>query len=365
MKKKKKTSRGRNALYHYSHLASLHSAESIRHHTLCLELGRSQKKFSRVGRWLPLNRSTVQVALVVIFKGTAARATGTWVIFPLSFSSLRHCFVLFAAKVNLKKEVSKYVLRIRLASAYAREPSRATSCWPRSERTLKPNAYSLLLWMPRQLHHIILGRSIVSRWGIGENRKVTFQRGSNLQPISRPWLVEKMLGLIFQPIWRPHKKLPLKNRAFIFQRILYFRPIQDGATSNGQTRNVGCSGLDNSNKIPLAVPLAVYMVITFAEYGSTGQGCQSCSGSAEQGKMIFPCPRACLRIWSRETSSTVPSRISLLILHIQAESTAYSRDSSRFPRRRPSIEAAIRHRVSADFIGSRSCVPMSFTTSYQ
>ena len=28
---------------------------------------------------------------------------------------------------------------------------------------------------------------------------------------------------------------------------------------------------------------------------------------------IFPCPRACPRIWSRETGSAVPSRVSLLI----------------------------------------------------
>ena len=28
---------------------------------------------------------------------------------------------------------------------------------------------------------------------------------------------------------------------------------------------------------------------------------------------IFPCPRACLRICSRETGSAVPSRVSLLI----------------------------------------------------
>ena len=74
-----------------------------------------------------------------------------------------------------------------------------------------------------------------------------------------------------------------------------------------------------------------------AEYGSTGKGCQSCSWSAEQGKWIFPCPRTCLRIWSRETGSAVPSRVSLFILHTQAESGAYSRDSSRFPRQRPFI----------------------------
>ena len=47
-------------------------------------------------------------------------------------------------------------------------------------------------------------------------------------------------------------------------------------------------------------------------------------------------------------------------LHTQAESGAYLRDSSRVPRRRP-YETAIRHRVSPEFIGSRSCVPMAFT----
>ena len=74
-----------------------------------------------------------------------------------------------------------------------------------------------------------------------------------------------------------------------------------------------------------------------AEYGSTGKGCQSCSWSAEQGKWIFSCPLTCLRIWSRETGSAVPSRISLLILHTQTESGAYLRDFSRVPRRRPFI----------------------------
>ena len=50
-------------------------------------------------------------------------------------------------------------------------------------------------------------------------------------------------------------------------------------------------------------------------------------------------------------------------LHTQAESGAYVRDSSRVPRRRPFIylKTAIRHRVSPEFIGSRSCVPIAFT----
>ena len=45
----------------------------------------------------------------------------------------------------------------------------------------------------------------------------------------------------------------------------------------------------------------------------------------------FFCPRSCLRIWSRETGSAFLSRVSLLILHTQAEFGAYSRDFCRFP----------------------------------
>ena len=46
--------------------------------------------------------------------------------------------------------------------------------------------------------------------------------------------------------------------------------------------------------------------------------------------------RSCLRIWSRETGSAVPSRVPAH-LHTQAESGAYLLDSSRVPRRRPCI----------------------------
>ena len=71
---------------------------------------------------------------------------------------------------------------------------------------------------------------------------------------------------------------------------------------------------------------------------TTGQGYQSCSWSAaEQGKWIIRCPRSRLRIWSSETGSVVPSRVSLLISILQAESSACLRDSSRVPRRRPFI----------------------------
>ena len=38
-----------------------------------------------------------------------------------------------------------------------------------------------------------------------------------------------------------------------------------------------------------------------------------CQLNGENEYSIFPCPRACLRILSRETDSAVPSRVSLLI----------------------------------------------------
>ena len=89
---------------------------------------------------------------------------------------------------------------------------------------------------------------------------------------------------------------------------------------------------------------------------------QSCTWSAEQGKLMFPCRRSRLRIWSRETGSTVPSRVSLLI-SILSGGMWCLRDSFRIQRRRPFIylKPAICHRVSPEFIGSRKCVPMAFT----
>ena len=57
----------------------------------------------------------------------------------------------------------------------------------------------------------------------------------------------------------------------------------------------------------------------------------------------------------------VPSRVSLLILYTNAESCAYSRDSSQCSQRCPYIFKTIHHRVSHDFIGSHDCVPMAFT----
>ena len=71
---------------------------------------------------------------------------------------------------------------------------------------------------------------------------------------------------------------------------------------------------------------------------------------------IFPCPRARLRIWSRETGSAVPSRVSLLILHTQAESGlvlthGIPPDFCDGVHLFKFIYTALRHRVSPEFIG--------------
>ena len=54
------------------------------------------------------------------------------------------------------------------------------------------------------------------------------------------------------------------------------------------------------------------------------------------------CPRSRLRIWPRETGSSVLSHAIPLILHTQDKPGAYSRDFSRFSRRRLLIFTAIR-----------------------
>ena len=76
---------------------------------------------------------------------------------------------------------------------------------------------------------------------------------------------------------------------------------------------------------------------------------------------FVPFPGSRLGKCSRETGSTVPSRVSLLIFRTETESGAYSRNSSRFPRRRPFIYTVNCDRVTSECIGSRNCVPMAVT----
>ena len=77
---------------------------------------------------------------------------------------------------------------------------------------------------------------------------------------------------------------------------------------------------------------------------------------------MLHCPRSRLRIWSRETGSAVPFRVSLLISILKLNLVLTRGIKPDF---RGGVHlfilTAIRHRVSPEFIGSRNCVPMAFT----
>ena len=70
--------------------------------------------------------------------------------------------------------------------------------------------------------------------------------------------------------------------------------------------------------------------------------------------------RACEDLVSRDGfSRPVPRQPAHL--HTQTESGDYLRDSSRVPRRRPSMKPPYAIGSLPSFIGSRNCVPMAFT----
>ena len=82
----------------------------------------------------------------------------------------------------------------------------------------------------------------------------------------------------------------------------------------------------------------------------------SVSMAAANTKRTFPCPRLRLRIWSRETSSAVPSRVSLLISIFRLnQMLTYGIPPEFRGGVHLFIQTAIRHRVSLELIGSRNC----------
>ena len=71
--------------------------------------------------------------------------------------------------------------------------------------------------------------------------------------------------------------------------------------------------------------------------------------------------RSRLRMWSRETGSAVPSRVSLLISILRLNLVlAYLRDSSRFPRRRRPFIYFIPPLAIGSVPSLCKCVPMAF-----
>ena len=81
--------------------------------------------------------------------------------------------------------------------------------------------------------------------------------------------------------------------------------------------------------------------------------------------LVIPCPRAGLKIWSRETGSAVPSRVSLLIRHTQDQAgcilTGFP-PAFREKRHSPFVYTINRHRASPKIIRPRHCVPTACMT---
>ena len=70
----------------------------------------------------------------------------------------------------------------------------------------------------------------------------------------------------------------------------------------------------------------------------------------------------CLRIWSCETGSAIPSRVSLLISMLRLNLVlTHGIPTDFYGGVHLLFKTAIRHWVSPEFIGSRNCVPMTFT----
>ena len=93
-----------------------------------------------------------------------------------------------------------------------------------------------------------------------------------------------------------------------------------------------------------------------------GKAANPTHGQLDRENEIFPCPRSRLRIWSREAGSAGPSRVSLLIFILWLNLVlTYGIPPEFNGGIHLFIKTTIRHRVSPDFIGSRDCVPMSFT----
>ena len=92
-----------------------------------------------------------------------------------------------------------------------------------------------------------------------------------------------------------------------------------------------------------------------AAYGSTGQCCQFCWWLAERKIFISLSPFGPENLVSRDRfGRLIPHQPAHPPYGTQAESGAYSRDFSRFPRQRPFIYTANLHRICPKFISSHA-----------
>ena len=107
------------------------------------------------------------------------------------------------------------------------------------------------------------------------------------------------------------------------------------------------------------------MVITYSKKSSMdqpGKVANPARGQLNRENEYFPGPCFHLRIWSRETGSAVPSRVSLVISILRLNLVlTYGIPPDFRGGVHYLFENTIRHRASLEFIRSRNCVPIAFT----
>ena len=102
------------------------------------------------------------------------------------------------------------------------------------------------------------------------------------------------------------------------------RKKEEGSWLEGLARESRTKEVDpwlHSRLFARTVNQGVLFTCTVCMYGHTysknmdqpGKVANPARGQLDREKRIFPCPRSRLGIWSRETGSAVPSRVSLLI----------------------------------------------------
>ena len=106
------------------------------------------------------------------------------------------------------------------------------------------------------------------------------------------------------------------------------------------------------------------MVMTYGKsMDQPGKIANPARGQQNRQHEYSPVSVRAMRIWSCETGSACPSRVSLLIsiLRLNLVLTFYGIPPDFRGGVHLFIQTVIRHWVSSEFIGSRSCVPMTLT----
>ena len=131
-----------------------------------------------------------------------------------------------------------------------------------------------------------------------------------------------------------YARFPTTWKTFGGRDIQHLRLLIGKQFENAQIRNINDSGTDPHVKLLLLYNCCAAGTFNMlCMYGDTysksmdqpGKVANPARGQLNrENDYLFPCLRClCLRNWSREAVSAAPSRVSLLILHTQAESSIW------------------------------------------